>query len=126
MMKNFTCFGCQYMGHTQDNLYLINYYEVMDSFKGNIEEACQPSIYTDTGRKMWSHTSDNSPFLVTYDFDRDRLPGLVVVCPHHLAEGAFPNNLQDFVPIAKMVVQDLGKSTNRHDFKCKTCKHRCR
>lgn len=46
-------------------------------------------------------------FLVANDFDCHVLVGFVVQCPDHLSEAALADDLQDFVPVADVVVNHL-------------------
>ena len=68
------------------------------------------AIYT-LNRNSGKKKKKTSPLFVPYNFDGNMLSSFVIKSFHHLSKGAFPQNLENFVSISKMIVQSFKIAT---------------
>ena len=71
---------------------------------------CSNLRLPETRSRLWKKKK-TSPLFVPYNFDGNMLSSFMIKSFHHLSKGAFPQNLENFVSISKMIVQSFKIAT---------------
>lgn len=82
----------------------------LETARNTVETSFFITRYLHLKQKLWGKKK-TSPLFVPYNFDGNMLSSFMIKSFHHLSKGAFPQNLENFVSISKMIVQSFKIAT---------------